>query len=143
MLLAPQTHTTPQSPPPLRFLYARVLGIFHADVVYSGPGRRDYEPRRLDFLWVRWYQTINSDAYGWKSSSLEALDFPDITHEGSFGFVDPQDVLRGCHVVPGFHHGMRQPSNSLGLSGLAKDKDDWRRYYVGRYVSTHLSIQLL
>ena len=37
----------------LRFWYAKVLGAFHVDVTYEGPGLRDWNPRRLDFLWVR------------------------------------------------------------------------------------------
>jgi len=32
------------------FLYARVLGVYHANVVYTGPGMHDYQARRLDFL---------------------------------------------------------------------------------------------
>ena len=36
-----------------KFLYAHVLGIYHVNVIYVGPGMLDYCPRRLDFLWVR------------------------------------------------------------------------------------------
>ncbi|KIJ89832.1 hypothetical protein K443DRAFT_117467, partial [Laccaria amethystina LaAM-08-1] len=34
------------------FLYAQVLGIYHVNVVYSGPGMLNYEAMRFDFLWV-------------------------------------------------------------------------------------------
>jgi hypothetical protein len=37
------------------FMYGRALGIFHVNVIYNGPGMIDYQPRRFDFLWVRWY----------------------------------------------------------------------------------------
>jgi hypothetical protein len=52
MLLAENADIT-ESPPILHcFLYAHVLGIFHANVIYTGPGMCDYEAHHLDFLWV-------------------------------------------------------------------------------------------
>ena len=35
------------------FWYARVLGIFHANVIYTAEGMDDFHPQRLEFLWVR------------------------------------------------------------------------------------------
>jgi hypothetical protein len=35
------------------FLYAKVLGIFHANVIYMGSQLVDYHPHRLKFLWVQ------------------------------------------------------------------------------------------
>ena len=49
MLLAPLDSAHP-------FLYAHVLGIFHANIIYSGPGSKDYIARRLEILWVRWFE---------------------------------------------------------------------------------------
>jgi len=34
------------------FLYGRILGAYHANVIYTGPGMQDYEARRFDFLWI-------------------------------------------------------------------------------------------
>jgi hypothetical protein len=34
------------------FWYARVLGIYHTNVIYTGEGNADFLPRRLEFLWV-------------------------------------------------------------------------------------------
>jgi len=36
------------------FLYGRILGIFHINVIYNGPGMTDYNPWCYDFLWVQW-----------------------------------------------------------------------------------------
>ena len=47
------------------FWYARVLGIFHANVVYTGPGMTDYMPRRLHFLWVQWFECMEDKATLW------------------------------------------------------------------------------
>jgi hypothetical protein len=51
--------------------------------------------------------------------------------EDAFGFVDPKDVLRGCHIMPNFAKGKRHP-DGVGISCCAKDNKDYNRYYVGR-----------
>ena len=42
-----------------QFIYARVLGIFHVNVIYTGPGMIDYHAHRMEFLWVRWYDNLD------------------------------------------------------------------------------------
>ena len=115
------------------FLYCHVLGIFHVNVVYNGPGRTDYTPRRLDFLWVRWYDLLEPSAYRGKISpyQLDHLTFPPVTDEGAFGFLNPADVLRSCHIIPAFALG-RKFEGGEGLSCIAKDSKDWKSYYVSR-----------
>jgi hypothetical protein len=116
------------------FLYARVLGVFHVNVVYTGRGTADYRPRRFDFLWVRWFKLESDTGCGWVSSSLDRLCFPPMSQEDAFGFLDPADVLRGCHIIPSFSLGQRH-LNEPGLSLCAKDAFDWRSYYLNRWVS--------
>jgi hypothetical protein len=117
------------------YLYARVLGIYHANIIYVGPGMVDYNPRRLDFLWVRWYQhweeADDSDVMGWKAHHLDELSFPPMAREDAFGFVNPSDVLRSCHVIPRFVKG-KQHSDGTALSTCAQDGEDWKAYFVGR-----------
>ena len=113
------------------FLYARVLGSYHGNVVYTGPGMRDYDARRLDFLWVRWYEVLNSTSSEGSDSKLDMLCFRPINASDAFGFVDPKDVLRSCHILPAFAKGKRHESG-FGLSRCAKDGSDYNRYYVGR-----------
>ena len=113
------------------FLYARVLGIFHANVVYAGPGVLDYTPRRLEFLWVRWFQYSESHPVSWKDCRLDCVKFPPIASNDSFGFVDPRDVLRGCHIMQRFARG-KVHADGKGLSRCAADSNDWRYYYIGR-----------
>jgi hypothetical protein len=36
--------------------YACVLGIYHVNVIYTGPGMLDYRARQMEFLWVRRYE---------------------------------------------------------------------------------------
>ncbi len=39
------------------FLYGRVIGIYHVNVIYTGPGTIGYDPMRFDFLHIRWVTT--------------------------------------------------------------------------------------
>jgi hypothetical protein len=113
------------------FLYARVVGIFHANVIYTGPGMLDHFPRKLDFLWVRWFQYCGSSSVIWKDCRLDCVRFPPTASDGAFGFVDPRDVLRGCHIMPRFAKG-KVHSDGIGLSRCAADSNDWIYYYVNR-----------
>ena len=77
------------------FLYGCILKIFHANVVYKGPGMCDYTPWQLYFLWVQWYDLEPATKKG-KSTTLYKLDhlaFSSVSHQGAFGFLDPSDVL--------------------------------------------------
>ena len=76
--------------------YARVLGIYHVNVIYIGSGMLDYNVRCFDFLWVRWYQQPiprSGDFNGCDTWRLDQLAFFPVFHPSAFGFVDPADVL--------------------------------------------------
>lgn len=115
------------------FLYARVLGIYHVNVIYTGEGMLDYNARRVDFLWVRWFEYNASKSMRWDDLKLDTLHFPPMASEGAFGFVDPGDVLRGSHIIPAFAAD-KLHVDRVGLSRYAVDAEDWVRYVVGRYV---------
>jgi hypothetical protein len=112
------------------FLYARVIRIFHVNVVYTGPGMLDYRPRKFNVLWVRWFERASTTC-GWMSRSLDCLHFPAMSSEYAFGFLDPAQVLRGCQIIPGFSKGPRY-ADGRGLSECARDQHDWRSYYTNR-----------
>jgi hypothetical protein len=131
MLLADHSGATDTSSISHHFLYARVLGAYHANIIYTGPGMRDYEARRMDFLWVRWYEVVDPMSSGWASSTLDNVHFLPMNDENAFGFVDPKDVLRTCHIIPNFAKGKRH-TDGVGISRCAKDGKDYKQYYVGR-----------
>jgi hypothetical protein len=112
------------------FRYARVLGIYHANVVYVGPGMLDYEPRRMEFLWVRWYRTVDVTATGWNALKLDRVEFPDLADNDACGFIDPSDVLRGSHIIPSFARGRRLIIRDISL--CARNSSDYLQYYVDR-----------
>lgn len=137
ILLAPWNETI-EGVSTHQYLYARVLGIYHVNVIYGGqPGRpASYRPRRMEFLWVRWFQTSFDIPVqkGWETASLDRLTFLRLDHEDAFGFVSPDQVLRACHVIPRFSSGRVLSEHNIGISGLADDRKDWKEYFVNRQV---------
>ena len=117
------------------FCYARILGIFHANIIYLGEQNLDYRPQRLEFLWVRWFNIEEWVQSGWKAGKLDRVHFPPmVDNVDAFGFLDPVDVLHGCHVIPAFSRGQVHPDGKL-FSNLAQDQNDWFVYYINRCVS--------
>jgi hypothetical protein len=116
-----------------RFLYARVLGIYHTNVIYTGPGMLDYSSRRLDFLWVRWFQRSTARSPLWGDCKLDMVRFLPMADQHAFGFLDPKDVLRGCHMLPAFTYD-KLHRDGISMSKCVNDGNDWSEYYVGRFV---------
>ncbi|KIJ58045.1 hypothetical protein HYDPIDRAFT_34552 [Hydnomerulius pinastri MD-312] len=127
MLLADTDGTTSHP-----FSYARVLGIYHANVIYTGPTARDYLSRRIEFLWVRWFEVTKSPA-GYDHCALDKVKFVPMARSDTFGFVDPSDVLRCCHLIPAYAKGRLHPDGAE-ISRSARDSEDWKFYYINRFV---------
>ena len=118
------------------FWYARVVGIFHANVQFNRGGS-DWQP--VPFLWVRWFgqsevantrvrQPVNPRQLDWVGFITEADDTE------SFGFLDPGDIARSCHLIPAFNDGQTDdllPGPSIARIDPTTDRD-WKYYYVNR-----------
>ncbi|RXW25755.1 hypothetical protein EST38_g7 [Candolleomyces aberdarensis] len=120
------------------YLYAQVLGIFHANVSYLGTrpdGSRSYAQQRVDFLWIRWYHLLDhGDPF-----SLDRLSLSQLSEYRTLDFADPADVLRGVHLIPRFSIGNLKPegpSSSLIMAPQKVwkefvDRDMFMRYQWG------------
>jgi len=150
MVLAHRTgNSTESSSLTHPFAYGWVLGIYHVNVVYVGPGATDYQPIRLEFLWVQWYNRI-TDYCGWKAHKLDQLKFCTIQDADAFTFVDPSDVLRGCHIIPRFREGwahsngrgslyapkMLKTGRNITLTGQSIPTSSWSQREVYSYDNT-------
>jgi hypothetical protein len=126
MLLAPDTSVH-------QYRYARVLGIYHVNVIYTGRGMLDYRARRMEFLYVRWFEPVDALPVedGWNIRQLDRLRFPAMDHPDAFGFVNPDHVLRAFHAIPRFLTGPRHPDGKA-VSFYARDAKDWNMYYANR-----------
>lgn len=123
------------------FRYARVLGIYHANVQYAGRGMIDFSSHRMEFLWVRWFQQFSDSTL--PPTALERLSFPPMAGKEAFGFIDPANVLRSCHIIPMFSLGPRYGKQDPGLSRSAGDSTDWKAYYLNWCVCPSFSAYLL
>ena len=130
MLLATDTSDESEAH---QYRYARVLGIYHVNVIYTGRGMLDYRARRMEFLWVRWFEPIDALPVqdGWDARLLDRLRFPALDHPDAFRFVNPGHVLRAFHAIPRFLTGPRHPDGK-GVSFSARDAKDWQMYFANR-----------
>ena len=85
-LLDPTRNSTRDSEQ--RYSYARVLGIYHVQAVYVSPGAVDRLPFRINFLFVRHYET-QIGAQGWRQQWLEVVQFPTLDSEDAFWHYSP------------------------------------------------------
>jgi hypothetical protein len=97
---------TDEDATPHPYWHARVVGIFHADVLLRSQDGKSYYRHRVDFLWVRWFGRVKG-AVGLEKGRLPRCGFIDTDEEGlgPFGFVDPNDVIRAVHLLPVFGEG--------------------------------------
>ena len=120
------------------YLYARVLSIFHVDALLTASkGQRIATSwRTMQVCFVRWFEV---DLPNIKPRRLIPLRWAK-ENEEPFGFVAPDDVLRGCHLIPSAAYG-RSDDALRGYSEARHaqketDELDYNRHYVGQYIST-------
>ena len=127
------------------YWYARVLGVYHANIWAENsviPGARNV--RHMDFLWVRWFGEVPGYRSGFRRARLPAIGFVESTDDFAFCFVDPANVLRGCHLIPAFDAG--RGADLLPWPGSVArrfnpedtDDSDWSYFYVNMWVDTRL-----
>ncbi|KAG8723471.1 hypothetical protein FRC09_003185 [Ceratobasidium sp. 395] len=110
------------------FWYARVLGIYHVDVLWHSEGAST--TRRMDFLWVRWMELIQPGS--WDRCMLDRVRYmPENSYRDPYGFLDPACVIRACHMIPAYHYGQ---TDSPGSASNDAESDNWVSYYVNRFV---------
>ncbi|THH16591.1 hypothetical protein EUX98_g9280 [Antrodiella citrinella] len=122
------------------YWFARIIGVYHVNVkllnsdlsLPSGP------PKRMEFLWVRWFGRDPGAPSGWRARRLPRIGFVDATTEAGsppFGFLDPAQVIRGVHLMPAFAHGRTTELLPPSIARQPDENDeDWQCYYVGIFV---------
>jgi hypothetical protein len=128
MVLSPET-----GPNVHPFWYARVLGIFHAKVLHTGPQSRNRSIQHMEFLWVRWFGLEPGYRFGTSNARLPKIGFVPEADRSAFGFLDPSLVLRGCHLVPAFSEdrtsALLRTTNPTAARPV-DEMDDWTKFYV-------------
>ena len=128
MMLAPQNAAHP-------FYYARMISIFHLHARIDKPGHAQTPWNLLHVCHVRWFEV---DTNALRPRRLTPLRWASLEEE-AFGFVDPVDVLRACHLIPAEPYGRSDDPVSLFRAARRAEEDgeegrDWNRHYVNQYV---------
>lgn len=117
---------------PHPYWYARVVGIFHVFVqIFDTHTSRLGQQMRMDVLQVRWFGRCDNIKAGWAVKRLYQVAFLPLDHIDTFGFLDPEQVVRGSHLIPRFACG--QTADLLGPSDIRQPSEgnlDWIYYYV-------------
>jgi hypothetical protein len=89
----------------------------------------------MHVLFVRWFGRNVTFKGGWSTKHLHRLGFFTSEDPGCFGFLDPNQVICGVHLIPVFAHNCTD--HYLGPSFVQHEEDgdtDWRYFYVNMYV---------
>jgi hypothetical protein len=112
------------------FEYARVIGIFHVDVIHGVEGATQH-PVSKEVLWVRRFRRDKSYRAGFKEKRLHRLEFLSSADDSAFGFLDPDEVIRASHLIPAFRYGPTEEFLSGESFGRAPGElDDYRYFYI-------------
>jgi len=80
---------------------------------------------------VRWFGEEPGWLGGARHLRLDKVGYISEEDPEAFGFLDPSEVLRACHLIPAFVEG--KTTSLLGPSIARDGKDgDWANYYVMR-----------
>ena len=82
---------------------------------------------------------------GWKAKHLHRVGFVDGEDLAATRFLDPQEVIRGVHLIPAFAHGRTAdllPSSSMACT-QHENHEDWQHFYVSMSVNLVLFYILL
>ncbi|KAK0207344.1 hypothetical protein IW262DRAFT_1469585 [Armillaria fumosa] len=123
MTLSPSTEADLDSDNDVRpYLYARVIGIFHAT--------------------VQWYAFDSSIPSGFRAKHLPCIGFLAGDDPQAFGFVDPNNVLRASHVMPAYIYGQTSDILPPSICRRYDENDmDWAHYYVDIFVDRDMFMQ--
>ncbi|KAF8815986.1 hypothetical protein BYT27DRAFT_7185715 [Phlegmacium glaucopus] len=126
------SHDNEQHP----YWYARVIGIFHVDVIHTGPLLKSPYKQCVDFLWIRWFGRDLDHRAGWLAQRLHRVGFLDAEQPGAFGI----------HLIPGFAYGtsteLLSPPQSVARLPL-NEVQNWRYYYVGMFVDHDMVMRFM
>jgi hypothetical protein len=138
--------SSPDDDPAHPYMFARVVGILHVNVSYGNKVKH----QRMDVLWIRWFGHDYKHKSRVKHKRMPRIGFvPD--DQDPFAFINPSDVIRAVHLIPGFKYGRTDiylgPSvtriPSADTCRPTDDEDeDWVYYYVDVWAMSSSTHQL-
>lgn len=71
-------------------------------VQHTGPVGESNRPERMDLLWVHSMGRDLERDSGWGACRLHAVGSLPDADDSAYGFLDPQEAVRGVHLIPAF-----------------------------------------
>ena len=115
------------------YWYAQVLGIYHTHVSTTHPAAAKHSAQPMEFLWVQWLGAEPGYQSGSRVARLPKVGFVEVADQDAFGFLDPDLVIRGSHLIPAFHSGRTRklmPYDGPTIARSVGENDDWVNLYV-------------
>jgi len=87
----------------------------------------------MEFLWVWWLGAEPGYRSGSRAARLPKVGFVEDTDQDAFGFLDPDLIIQGSHLIPDFNSGWTSDLMSYSRPTAARvpdEKDDWMNLYV-------------
>ena len=110
------------------YYYAHIIGIFHV-LARHHSGSQKY--KHLSILWIRWLALDEKEKGGFSDRRLYQVGYAAGTDDEAFGFINPDSVIRGVHLMPNY---VRGPGGNFLPKSIARRTEegdmDWFRYYV-------------
>ena len=113
------------------YWYAWVVKIFHVYVRYYSRDSQSHDLKCIDILFVRWFGRDKAHCSSFSAHCLPRIGFVPEEDLDSFGFLDPNIVICGVHLIPAFSIGRTEELLGPSLARPEKDSDeDWQAFYV-------------
>ena len=114
------------------YLYARVLDLFHVNVINSRHNSIfGTEPCRIEMVWVHWYELEQQqEPSGFHSLRYPSLSLSDNARGDAYGLIHPDEIVRRAHLIPNFN-------------ALHPGMEDHERVQVNMSVIVHLSFNFI
>lgn len=93
---------------------------------YSGQDSPSHEVKCMDVLFVRWFGWEPGHRSGFSAHCLPRIGFLPEDDPDAFGFLDPNIVVYGVHLIPAFSLGKTEELLGRSFARHANDDDkDW------------------
>jgi hypothetical protein len=88
----------------------------------------------MDFLWVQWFGVEPGRyCHGFYYTRLPKIGFVELMDKYAFTFLDPEQVIRGSHLIPAFSEGrtlaLLQATKSVAQVLNPREEDDWAFFF--------------
>ena len=113
------------------YWYVWVVKIFHVYICYYGRDSQSHNLKCIDVLFVRWFGQDKAHRSSFSARRLPHIGFIPEEDLDSFGFLDPNVVIRDVHLIPAFSLGQTEELLGPLLAWPEKDSDeDWQAFYI-------------